>query len=153
MAQLFLDLDGVMADFDTGYFNLTGIRPSKVSDDVDWNLIRATPNFYRDLPPMPDFWVLWEGVWACVPIVLTGVPRSVPEAYDNKRAWVDRHLGRAVEMIGCPSKDKSLHMKAPGDILVDDWEKYKDLWVARGGRWVTHTSAASSLEQLSKLLR
>jgi hypothetical protein len=44
----------------------------------------------------------------------------------------------------------SLHMQA-GDILVDDWEKYRDLWIARGGRWVTHVTAEQTISQLRSL--
>jgi hypothetical protein len=36
----------------------------------------------------------------------------------------------------------------PGDILIDDWTKYQHLWLAAGGRWITHTSAENSVQQL-----
>lgn len=55
-------------------------------------------------------------------------------------------------MIGCASKDKSLHIRKPGDILIDDWEKYRHLWEGRGGRWITHTGFSRSLAQLDVLL-
>lgn len=153
MAQLFLDMDGVLADFDTGYFNRFGHRPSKHDDQahaVDWELVRQTPGFYRDLPPMEDFHELWDYASHFKPIVLTGVPRSVEGAKSNKREWVDHWLGVDTPMIGCPSRDKSLYL-TPGDVLVDDWEKYKDLWIAAGGRWITHTSAAQSIYSLKQL--
>lgn len=144
-ATLFVDMDGVLADFDTGYEQRFGTRPSKADDNVDWSLIRNTDGFYRDLPPMPDFDELWAGVEPYRPIILTGVPKSVEEAAANKRAWVDRIIGQDQPMIACASRDKSLHIQRRGDILIDDWEKYRDIWIARGGRWITHTSAASSL--------
>jgi hypothetical protein len=59
MIQLFCDMDGVLADFDTGYGMRFGVAPSKADDNVDWELVRNTPNFYRDLPPMSDFLALW----------------------------------------------------------------------------------------------
>lgn len=151
MVHLFLDLDGVLADFDVGYFQRFNLVADKVADTVDWSLVEATPQFYRDLPPMPDAMELWNSVSWLNPTILTGVPYSVPEALENKREWVARHLGD-VPMIGCKSKDKSLHMKDVGDILIDDWEKYRDVWLGRGGRWITHTSAAQSLEALRQLL-
>lgn len=152
MTQIFVDMDGVLADFDTGYEAAFGIRPSKANDSVDWSLVRSTDGFYRDLPPMPDFEELWAGLVHLNPIILTGVPSSVSEAADNKRAWVDRVIGRHQPMIGCLSKDKSLHIRNPGDILIDDWEKYRAVWLSRGGRWITHTSAATSLAALGELL-
>jgi hypothetical protein len=152
VTQIFVDMDGVLADFDTGYEMAFGIRPSKANDSVDWSLVRAADGFYRDLPPMADFDDLWAGIAHHKPIILTGVPSSVAEAADNKRAWIDRVIGRDQPMIACLSKDKSMHIRSHGDVLIDDWEKYRSLWISRGGRWITHTSAASSLAALAYLL-
>jgi hypothetical protein len=152
MTQLFVDLDGVLADFDTGYERAFGIRPSKAADNVDWSLVRKRDGFYADLPPMPDFAELWGFVDQLVkkPIILTGVPSGVPEAPDNKRAWVRRHIGEHVEVRCCRSREKCLHA-SPGDILADDWIKYRDLWLAAGGRWVTHRSARETIDALLEM--
>ena len=152
MVTLFVDMDGVLADFDQGHEDRFGVRACKEADNVDWSLVRRTEGFYRDLPPMPDFDALWRGVSDLNPIILTGVPSSVPEAAANKRAWVDRVIGPDQPMIACPSKDKSLHIRKPGDILIDDWEKHRAVWIARGGRWITHTSAEESLFHLAHIL-
>lgn len=150
--QLFVDMDGVLADFDAGYEKITGIRPDKKADNVDWNLVKAIPGFYQNLPPMPDFEELWEGVEQYNPIILTGVPRSVKEAEFNKRSWITKHIGISQPMIACRSSEKSRYIRNPGDIIIDDWEKYKDKWIKRGGRWITHTSAKSSLKQLEIMM-
>lgn len=148
--QIFVDMDGVLADFDTGYEVAFGVRADKVADNVDWYAVRALDNFYLNLPPMPDMPDLWRHVEPYQPIVLTGVPGLVAEAPENKRAWVRRHLGDHVEVRCCRSADKSRHA-VPGDILIDDWEKYRHLWLAKGGRWVTHRSAAATIQQLVAL--
>jgi hypothetical protein len=150
MPRLFLDMDGVLADFDVGYGDRFGVRPSKADDNVDWKLVRRTANFYRDLPPMPDFKILWNEVRHLNPTVLTGVPKTVPEAPDNKRAWVAKHMGPDVPVICCLSREKSLHGR-PGDVLIDDWTKYAHLWQAMGGTWITHTSAEASLRSLYEI--
>lgn len=150
MPTLFVDLDGVLADFDKGYETLTGKRPSKATDSVDWQLVKKKPNFYRDLPEMADALTLWTYVSQRSPIILSGVPTIVPSAAQDKRLWVRKLFGPQVPVICCKSKDKSLHMSA-GDVIIDDWDKYRHLWVARGGVWVTHTSADDSIAQLKKL--
>lgn len=150
MTQLFLDMDGVLADFDTGYELMLGTRPSKMADNVDWQRVRTFPGFYESLPPMPDMHDLWAYTAHLRPIVLTGVPSSVEEAPENKRVWVRKHLGTHVEVRCCASSAKRLHA-SPGDILIDDWEKYRHLWVAAGGRWITHTDAQSSIRQLKEM--
>ena len=147
--QIFVDLDGVLADFDSGYEKEFGTRPDKKADNVDWEAVRRTKDFYLNLPPMPDMHDLWEHVEPHKPIILTGVPKSVEEAPFNKRAWVTRHLGAAASVRTCLSKEKSLHCMV-GDVLIDDWDKYRDLWVAKGGVWITHVSAKQSIAELNK---
>lgn len=149
--QVFVDLDGVLADFDTGYRNAFDNWKGLAKDDVDWGKVRAYRDFYENLPPMPDFQELWDAVKHHNPIILTGLPVSVPEAQYNKRAWVNKHLGWEVPMIGCLSREKCLHGK-PGDVLIDDWEKWKHLWVGMGGHFILHKSAAESIKQLNEYL-
>jgi len=150
MVQLYVDLDGVLANFDTHYKEVFGIETSKALDNVDWDAVRESQNFFRDMPPMPDMLELWARVAPYSPIILTGVPILVPEAESNKRAWVIKHLGEHVPVIGCKSADKCTYAE-PGDILIDDWTKYQHRWLEVGGVWITHTSAASTLDQLEPL--
>lgn len=154
--QLFIDLDGVVCDFDEGYFQAFGERPSISTrgmtggDTVNWELARKYKDFYLTLPPMPDFRELWAFVEPYDPIILTGVPYSVIEATENKKAWVRRNIGWHVEVRCCLSKEKALHCQS-GDVLVDDWEKYKDLWLAAGGTWITHINATSTIRNLKEI--
>jgi hypothetical protein len=145
--QIYVDMDGVLADFDTGYRSMIGPMGGKEADDVDWEKVSNIPGFYASLPPMPDFDHLWYHVSQLDPIILTGIPTSVKEALDNKRAWVAKHIGPQQRIIGCKSKDKSLHGK-PGDVLIDDWEKYMHLWHGMGGHWITHRTASESVQAL-----
>jgi len=150
MTQLFVDLDGVCADMDAHYEAISGIEGSVLEDSIDWDIIRNTKDFYLNIPPMADLPILWERVRHHNPVILTGLPWSVEDAESNKRAWVAKHLGSDIPVICCRSVDKYLHGK-PGDILIDDREKYKHYWVEMGGVWVTHTSAVSTLEVLETL--
>lgn len=147
---LFVDLDGTLADFDAHYEALFGLRPCKIADNVDWKAVRGVKDFYLGMPPLPDMRQLWDYVAPHKPIILTGVPKSVEEAPGNKVGWVRKHLGPDVEVRCCPSKEKSLHCK-PGDILIDDWEKHKHLWLAAGGVWITHVSAERTIDDLRNM--
>lgn len=155
--QIFVDMDGVLADFDRHYKTVFDVEASKLLDNVDWQKVRGHKDFYANIPPMHDFDVLWSYVTrvgqrlGTPPIVLTGIPSSVEEAEANKRAWITRHLGDAVPVICCLSKDKCLH-GLPGDVLIDDWEKHRQAWEDMGGYWITHTSATSSCYALDVLL-
>lgn len=148
--RLFVDMDGVLADFDSGYESAFGVRPSIAADNVDWTLVRARKNFYLDLPPMPDFPELWAFIQPLNPIIITGIPHSVEEASFNKIQWVEKNLGRDIPVVTCLSRYKSLHCQT-GDILIDDWDKYKQLWINAGGIWITHVSASKTIGILSKV--
>ena len=148
--QLCIDMDGVLADFDRHHEAMFGTRPCKIADNVDWKVVRKVKDFYLNIPPVADLEELWARIEHYSPIVLTGIPSSVAEAADNKQAWVRKHLGAHVPVICCPAREKYLHAGS-GNVLIDDWEKYKDLWVAAGGRWVTHKSAADTARQLSEI--
>jgi hypothetical protein len=99
---------------------------------------------------MPDLGLLWGRIERYRPIILTGVPQAVEEAPDNKRAWVRLHLGAQVEVRCCLSKEKCLHA-SPGDILIDDWEKYRDLW--GGGLMAYAPDLAELARQLANQVR
>jgi hypothetical protein len=50
MTKLYLDLDGVMADFDTFFTSEFGIESNKLDDPVMWKWINGHGNFFRNLP-------------------------------------------------------------------------------------------------------
>ncbi|MBS7707901.1 hypothetical protein [Chelatococcus asaccharovorans] len=152
MVRIFVDMDGVLANFDAHHEAVFGIRPDKKVDNVNWQQVRDHKGFYAGIPPMDDMMELWNFVTKHDPyrIVLTGIPYSVEEAESNKRGWIAKHLGDHVEVRCCKSRDKSLHAE-PGDILIDDWDKYRHLWVKRGGTWITHTSATNTIAELTKI--
>lgn len=158
MRRLYLDLDGVLADFDGHYERCFGTRPDKSRPDPPgfWERIGAHRTFFLDLAPMPDALDLWHGAVARYgqPTILTGIPRreTYRHAEAHKRAWVAQHLDRDALVICCLSEHKS-HYGSPGDILVDDWDKYRHLWEGMGGTFVHHTSAQDTLAALSGLWR
>ena len=149
--QLFCDMDGVLADFDQHHANVFGYRSSTALDNVLWGKVRKVSHFYLHIPPMKDKDELWNTIVHLNPIVLTGVP-YIPEAAGDKQAWGQANLDPLPQaIITCKSKEKWKHMIAPGDIIIDDWEKHKPAWVNAGGIWVTHTSAKDTIEQLQTL--
>ncbi len=152
MAQLFLDLDGVLADFDGGARALLGMSPAAYEERYGkgrfWKQLANAPDFYGTLPLMPDARELYDAVSHLDPIILTGLPVG-NWAAPQKRTWVERHFP-GVEVITTQARFKSKYC-TEGDVLVDDRDKYQDLWVAAGGVFVLHENAADSLGQLRRL--
>ena len=150
--QLFLDCDGVLADFVKGATKLLGMPPSEFEDKYGeaemWNRIEASKDFFGNLEPLPDSYELFDAVKHLDPIILTGRPRGV-WAERQKLKFRDKYYP-GTKMIVCRSRDKIKYAKA-GDVIVDDWKKYQHLWVNGGGIWVMHTSAKDSINQLKNL--
>jgi hypothetical protein len=154
MRQIFLDCDGVLADFDSAAIRLfAGQHPRHAREHHGerefWHRIRTAGQFYRDLPLLPDAMELYRAVRHLHPIILTGCPVG-GWAEQQKRGWVAEHFP-GVEIITCRVKEKFMHMKHPGDVLVDDFLRFKEIWEEAGGIFVQHTSAANSIRKLAEL--
>lgn len=148
--MIFVDMDGVLADFDGHYQALFGYRPTRwpERENVDWSKIRAVGNFYRTLPLLEGANELLAAIRPRPHSILTGVPGSVDTSSNQKIDWARDTLSPHVPpVICCRSREKCKHGK-PGDILIDDYLKYKDLWTDMGGIFIHHTSAAESIRQL-----
>jgi hypothetical protein len=150
--QLFLDCDGVLANFNKRAIEICGEHPREFEDRVGeqkfWDKIYETPDFFYSLDPMPDAYDLVGAVKHLNPIILTGRPRG-DWSVDQKLRWRDKYFPD-LEMIVCKSRDKIKHAK-PGDVIVDDWLKWRQIWVDGGGIWVTHTSAENSIRELKTI--
>ena len=149
--QLFLDCDGVLADFDRGATEILGMPPRKFQDRFGpgrfWSKLASAGDFYYSLPLLPDARKLFDAVAHLDPIILTGLPRG-NWAADQKVRWAAEHFPGS-RIITCMAADKRNH-GARGDILVDDTLKHRHLWVAMGGIFIHHTSADASLRALEQ---
>lgn len=152
MRQLFLDCDGVLADFNGPAKAHFGLPPRKANTQLGeklfWASLRAQKDWYFNLPLMHDARRLFDGVKHLNPVILTGCPAG-GWAEPQKLAWGAKNFP-GTPMICCPSVDKRLYMK-PGDVLVDDYPKYRHLWEEAGGVFILHESADKSIEQVLTL--
>lgn len=147
--RLFLDLDGVLADFDRGVKAVTGKRPDQLPRKAMWRALEQAPDFYGTLEMMHDAQVLWDFCRPHKPIILTGLPLG-DWAPEQKRRWVANMLGRDVRVITCLSRDKHRY-SGPGRVLVDDRESLRAAWERAGGIFILHLSAEQSIAALKKL--
>jgi hypothetical protein len=159
--QLFLDLDGVLVDFDAGIVDILGRPPDggphgkPIPPGLMWSTAARADSFYEHLCWMPDGRVLWEFARALNPVILSGLPRG-NWAAPQKRAWCERELGQDVQVELCMSRDKperaqALTPEGLRPVLVDDRASLAEPFEQAGGVFVLHRSAAESIERLKQL--
>jgi 5'(3')-deoxyribonucleotidase len=150
--RLFLDADGVLADFDHSVRRLLGMSAkafiAKHGRGTFWKRLAKTTNFYGSLPEMPDARLLFDAVKHLKPTILTGLPVG-DWAAPQKVEWAAAHFP-GVPIVTCMARDKHKHMH-PGDVLVDDREKHRPAYEAAGVVFVHHKNAEDSLRQLAKI--
>lgn len=150
--HLFLDCDGVLADFDAGAKDVLGMSPkafeSRHGRGEFWRRLARHGNFYGELEEMSDARQLFDAVKHLKPTILTGLPLGTWAAPQKER-WAARHFP-GVPIITTMARQKHLHMD-PGDVLVDDRENHRHLWEEAGGVFIHHRNAGDTLRQLAKV--
>ena len=150
--RLFLDADGVLADFNLGSKRLLGMRPKEFiathGRNAFWTRLAKAPNFFGALPEMPDAHSLFDGVKHLKPTILTGLPLG-SWAAPQKVEWAAEHFP-GVPIITCMACDKHKHMHE-GDVLVDDREKHRAAYEEAGVVFIHHKNAEDSLRKLAKI--
>ena len=180
MIALYLDMDGVLVDFERGAqeqlgFDLASLGINASSSQLNsegkaekkrlYDLILANPDFWDHLHPMDDALELWSGVMQYDPIILTAAPKHhggmtgpmFLNAAERKREWIRWHLGiEEDERFICTSSSKKQefigHKKGDKQILIDDRINNVENWVAAGAIGIFHTSATNSLKELRKII-
>lgn len=152
MPHLFLDCDGVLADFDAGARKILGtdVRSFEARHGKRefWRRLARTKDFYAILPEMPDARELFEAVKHLQPTILTGLPIG-NWAAPQKVRWAAEHFP-GVPIITCMARDKFRHMTG-ADVLVDDSLTHRAAWENAGGTFVHHKTARASLEELARI--
>ena len=150
---IYVDLDGVLADHDGAYKNLTGGDPKSENGKQRRDRLAPFPHFFLNLPLLPGAMELWHFLVPYHPEILTAKSNFVKESGPDKRAWVQHHLGlvgNRVHVTDYP-QDKKNYAKA-GDILIDDRADNCEEWRKAGGIAIQHHNAGATIAQLQKIL-
>lgn len=161
MTTIYLDMDGVVADFNSyakKLLNTDVIMHSWPTEQ--WNKIASNPRLYRDLEKTLEADRLVEfckqvcnkKMWNL--LFLTAVPKDndMPWAFYDKVLWVHDRYPDIPVMFGPHSSDKWRHCEN-GDILIDDRVSNCEEWKNEGGYSILHEGDLdNTLSQLSKLL-
>ena len=149
MARLFLDMDGVLTDFDTQFERWFGKKTKvwlyKTDPDVrrtiDEHLVTADEAFWGDMPWLPGAKEFWNEMVPRSPIILSS-PHFAPACSPGKWTWVQANLGPHVPLI--LDSAKGAHGR-PDDLLVDDTPGNSQGWK---GRFVLHRDWEETRKQI-----
>ena len=164
MPHLYLDMDGVQADFFQAWADFENVHHYKHITDHEASIVKLASTgpesvhaFFRDLKPLPggDAIVAWLKKNNIPYTVLSAPIRIQPEASrQGKREWLDAHNpGTSKDAIFTSAKYKYATAGGQPNVLVDDYDKYLNAWSEHGGIAVKHSdeTTENTIQQLEKI--
>jgi hypothetical protein len=146
--NIFLDLDGVMADLESHYLATFGHKMDEAtSRNQMWRNIDGHEGFWLSIPVMKggkEFftWLTAQCYHTGAELaILTAAPDVAEKHFPiarHKKQWVKQHLGDILVLPAYGSERKAAFVQNPGDILIDDWGKNIKAWEEEGGVGVKH---------------
>ncbi len=157
--KIFLDMDGVLADFNLGVSKLCGIE-SISQDALDrdpradaamWAKIREVEHFYDSLELMPGAKEMFDELYGkygdrCE--ILTGIPRpqrGIQNAGEDKIKWVRRLLSEDIKINIVLRAEKPKYCTGKGCILIDDLKSNIRNWENAGGTGILHVNPEETM--------
>lgn len=146
MRTIYLDMDGVVADFNRFASDFLGRQIGWNEQDLtqeEWNKLDSIGNLYFKLPLIQESTKLVAMAKSFSTRFnvefLTAIPRqkSMPSAESDKKQWLDIYYPGMKMNIGPYSRDKQNWCK-PGDILIDDKWSNIEQWFNKGGIGIYH---------------
>jgi len=160
-SELYVDLDGVLADFFGVWNKMMGVDHWKQIKDIDAALqkIKDTDNFWINLPMTSNANILlnaikkFKGKYNILSAPLPGDPNSEPQ----KRAWIQKHLSMfpPTKIIIDPNKAQyAKQSDGTPNGLIDDFGENISKWESAGGIGIQHkdSSVVSTISNLEKQL-
>jgi len=153
MYIIYCDMDGVLVDFEKGYYDLTGTSTKQFpkGDNSFWQPISdAGAEFWATLPWMPDGKELWNYIKKYKPNILSS-PSQDPSSKVGKEAWLQMNLQSGYKKAYFYNRANKQLFSDKNRILIDDLPNTISEWNAKGGIGILHTSAANTIKELKKL--
>jgi len=154
MDKIYIDMDGVIADFDQQFYNLFDTS-SKDYEDVHgsaafWAKVYECPDFFRRIPQFDYTHKLIKLCESIAPTVILSSPSrtNTPLCVIQKRKWIDIYLGYTFPAIF--DRNKS-YFAQPNVLLIDDTETKIQGWKDAGGVGYLFTGYPECVEYLETL--
>jgi hypothetical protein len=150
---IYLDMDGVIVDFDKQFKELTGMGPrefeSNFGKEKFWEKItQAGVGFWRGMEWMPGGQELYDRVSKHNHFLLSA-PSQDESSKIGKRMW-RRDNTPSTRLILSSAKNKPNYADK-SNILIDDRADTINAWKANGGIGILYKSAGQVMKELDKL--
>ena len=159
---IYLDMDGVVANFDKRFEDLSGLLPNdfvdKYGKNAFWDLIdeKHKVSFWRGIEIMPGAKKLVDFV-SKYPYEMLTAPSVKKQSIIGKGLWITDKVGTLYpsrpKVTYRPAKEKhNVKSKLTKfDILIDDKKSTIDSWDAKGGTAIFYQNADQVINDLKKL--
>lgn len=160
-AELYVDMDGVLADFFGVWNKMMGVKHWKDIKNIDQALqkIKDTDDFWINLPMTPNGKTLlnaikkFKGKYNILSAPLPGDPNSEPQ----KREWIKKHLSMfppAKVIIDHNKAAYATQSDGTPNALIDDFGENISKWENAGGVGIQHKdiSVGDTISKLEKEL-
>lgn len=155
---LYVDMDGVLCDFDGGVKELLGEPINQNNKKLFWKKLKQMSeselvSHWANLDWTTQGKQLWNHVTKFNPIILSSPGTSMRSLIERgKTEWIEKHLSPAPsDIIYETEKEK---YATPTSIIIDDRDKVLDPWRAAGGIGIKYIDGqlSNTLSELSKYL-
>ncbi len=160
-AQVYVDMDGVLADFFGAWAKLMNVGHYKEIQPVSKGLkaIKQEKDFWENIPPlrgMGDLLKAIEDTYGSYTILSSPLAND-PNCIPGKYKWIDKNLNIFKPSNVIIDKDKAKYAKQSNgtpNILIDDFGKNIMAWEGAGGIAIKHhhTSVQNTIKELKNMV-
>lgn len=160
---VYVDMDGVLADFEQQMRHVYGKQLADFSSRQEaWRQIESIGHWFKHLHVKSDADQLVQELvdlqkrYHFSLQILTALPSlgvQHEEAFIDKMEWVNQHFPLIFDKfnVGPFAIDKQ-DWATEQDVLIDDSHRNISQWNGKGGIGILHTSAITSIKQLTEYL-
>lgn len=163
MSKIYLDLDGVFADFHNKTKSLCGHDYHEDPKNL-WRLVESVDNFFLSLDPLPGSQEMFRQIKEMADEknleieFLTALPLlkgKLQTAPSDKRTWVFKYLCPETRVNCVTNWRHKKHYTSPESrtILIDDMSRNIVDWEQAGGIGILHVSPEDTLKRLTSILK